>query len=87
MQGQSDRRTNSLLPASAISPTTRCSILPSRESESSGERSDLVSFPPPERSRARSDRSEAPCRKSRPHGAQTRNAQTAQLSDPFGLPL
>jgi hypothetical protein len=43
----------------------RCSILPSRDRESSRKRSDLGSFPESDWSRANSDRSEPPLRRSR----------------------
>jgi hypothetical protein len=46
MQGGSDRRTNSLSLASAISPAApRYSILQSRDRESNGKRCDVVSVP------------------------------------------
>ena len=65
MQGRSERRTDSLSPASAVSPAARYSILPSRDRESSGKRCDLVSFPLSDRSKASSDRSEPPFCESR----------------------
>ena len=43
----------------------RCSILPSRDRETNGTRSDLVAFPLSDWSKANSDRSEPPLRKSR----------------------
>ena len=60
MQGRSERRTESLSPASAVSPAARYSILPSRDRESSGRRCDVVSFALSDRSKASSDRSEPP---------------------------
>ncbi len=65
MQGQSERRTDSLSPASAISPAACHSILSGRDLESSGIPRGLVSFPQSDRSNASSERSEPPCCESR----------------------
>ena len=58
MRGRSERRTDSLSPASAVSPAALYSILPSRVRESSGKRCDLVSLPLSDQNKASSDRSE-----------------------------
>ena len=58
MRGRSECRTDSLSPASTISPAANYSILPSRDRESSGKRCDLFSFPLSDQNKASSDRSE-----------------------------